>query len=96
MDEKSLGLLTGMIGRLSSDLNMVKAFSHVALREISKLPETADYQSLMEDVESLHAQYVLDTGKVFNEILKQSMNPDAPHTSIEDFLNDSPNKDSDD
>lgn len=87
MIERDLGLLVGMIGRLSSDLNMVKAFSHVALREISKLPETEEYQSLIKDVESLHAQYVLDTDKVFKELLSYTINPDKRDSSLDELLN---------
>ncbi|PTX20020.1 hypothetical protein C8N40_10392 [Pontibacter mucosus] len=87
MNERDLGLLEGMIGRLSSDLNMVKAFSHVALREISKLPETEEYQSLIKDVEGLHAQNVLDTDKVFKELLSYTINPDQRDFSLDELLN---------
>lgn len=87
MNERDLGLLVGMIGRLSSDLNMVKAFSHVALREISKLPETEEYQSLIKDVEGLHAQNVLDTDKVFKELLSYTINPDQRDFSLDELLN---------
>lgn len=84
MDKREMGLLMGVIGRLSSENALNKAFNTVLIKELAKLTGSR-HEELLKSVDSLQAQYVLESQKVFSELLEEAFGDDKP-PYIEDFL----------
>ncbi|PRY34401.1 hypothetical protein CLV58_1175 [Spirosoma oryzae] len=81
--EKEFGAVFALLGRVSNQLSMNKAFSQVILRELAKVNQL-NYPDLIADVEKLHAQYTFDENKVTENLMNQTLNPNAPDSWIKD------------
>ena len=81
--EKEFGAVFSLLGRVSNQLSMNKAFSQVILRELAKANQL-DYADLIADVEKLHAQYSFDENKVTENLMNQAFDPNKPDSWIKD------------
>ena len=66
-DTFGIGMILGHIGKIERDLAMTKALQYVLLKELAK-SQNLDFESLIKDVEKMHAQYVLQNLKDSDEI----------------------------
>jgi len=81
------GYVLGLLGQMSNDLSMIKALNYVQLEQLAKEKEIP-LEELMVKVDKMHAQYVFQTTKIQDALLKKVMNPDKPDSEIEDLLKD--------
>ncbi|PQB07246.1 hypothetical protein BST83_08835 [Polaribacter filamentus] len=76
------GIIIGMISKLSNEIAMTKALQYTQLRLLAK-SQNLDFEKVLKNVESLHAQYMLKTIDDFEDIEKQAT----------DFLEENPELD---
>ena len=69
MNQLDINLILVALGQTNNDLCMIKAFNSVLLSRIASSDE--DYQELIKEVESLHAQYLLDYQKIVDQIINK-------------------------
>lgn len=81
IDQKDIGLVIGLISKMHNNVVLNKSFNQVLLREVSKLTGSK-YDDLVKEAESLHAQYLLDYDKFWEELLATASkeDPSAPMT----------------
>jgi len=70
-DTLGIGMILGHIGKIENDLAMTKALQYVLLRELAK-SQNLDFESLIRDVEKMHAQYVFQNLKDTDHIEREA------------------------
>ena len=85
MDKIFEGTALGMIGRLGNELTMIKAMNYVQLKHFA-IQNNLDLEDLLKEVEQMHAQYMFQLTKIFEEILEKAQNPDKPDSDLEQYL----------
>ncbi len=86
VDQRDIGVIVTLIGRLNAELLVLKAFNQIIIETLAK-QSGLNIDSLYKEIESRQAKAVFRSAKVFSDLINQALDPDRQMT-IEDLLKD--------
>jgi len=72
MDKTDLGVVLSLLGQLYNELQMVKAYNHVLIRELAK-QKGVPVDELLKEVESIQAKAILNGEKERNKLIDEAI-----------------------
>ena len=84
IDQRDINAIITLVGRLGSDIAMLKCFNQVLLEEVSK-QSGSNIGQLYKEIESRHAKIVLKNAKIYDSLIRRAMDSES-HLTIEDLL----------
>lgn len=84
VDKRDVAAIISLIGRLASELSMIKSFNQVILEQLSK-STGSDIGALYKEVEVRYAKAVLKNSKIYDSLVQRALDPEKSLT-IEDLL----------